>query len=41
MPLDVPARLAILTLDSAQQKLATIASSLPPPERPPTGSALH
>jgi uncharacterized protein len=41
MPLDLPARLEILTLDSPQQKLATVAKLLPPPERPMAGSALH
>ena len=41
MPLDLPARLEILTLDSPQQKLATIAKCLAPPQRPRTGPALH
>ena len=41
LPFDIAARLAILTLDSPQQKLATIAKSVPPPERPLSSSALH
>lgn len=41
LPFDIPARLEILTLESPQQKLATIAKSVPPPEPPPSASALH